>query len=114
MKEFRVPRADHVPLDFQLVFDRKGDDGEWIETTEKFQARGTIPGNLLVSFTASLAASEGVQAHELQRLLGQSMMPDNRERFMEILDDPDTAVPIETLGEICEWLAEEYTKGRTQ
>ena len=107
MKEFRVPRADKPALDFQLVFDRKV-NGEWVEQTEKFKARGAIPGNMLVSLVAAMSASEGMQAHEIQRVLGNAMDPDYKERFFEVLDDPDTAVPIETLGEIMEWLAGEY------
>jgi hypothetical protein len=108
MKEFRVPRPDKESLDFQLVFDKRI-DGEWVEQSEKFKARGNVPGNLLVSLTASMNASEGMQAQELQRLLGQSMEPEYKARFFEVLDDPDTAVPIETLGEILEWLAGEYS-----
>jgi len=89
------------------------DSGEWVEVTDKFKARGVVPGNLLVSLTASMAAGEGLQAHELQRLLGQAIQPEFKEQFFKVLDDPDTAVPIETLGEIVEWLAEEYANRPT-
>jgi hypothetical protein len=36
------------------------------------------------------------------------ILPEDKPRFMEVLDDPDTAIPIEVLGEILQWLAEEY------
>jgi hypothetical protein len=126
MKEFKVPRADKPNLDFALTFDRfipgepadeaggtPATEDHWEEQTEKFQARGQIPGNLLVSLTASMNSGVGVQAHELQRLLTSALVPTDRERFVKLLDDGDTAVPIEMLGEIAEWLAVEYSNRPT-
>jgi hypothetical protein len=118
MKEFRVPRADKDALDFSLVYDRFVKDEEtgeesWVEQTDKFQARGSVPGNLLISLTASMTSGVGVQAHELQRLLYSCMVKEDKERFIELLDDPDTAVPIELLGEITQWLAGEYSNRPT-
>jgi hypothetical protein len=112
MKQFRVPRQDKPVLEFELVYDKQI-DGAWQEQTEKFTARGSVPGNLLVSLTASMAADPGVQAHELQRMFATVIIPEDKPRFMGVLDDPDTAVPIETLGEIMSWLAEEYSSRPT-
>lgn len=107
MKQFRVPRQDKEPLEFELVFD-KMIDGSWQEQTEKFMARATVSGNLLVSLTASMNGGPGLQAQELQRLFRQIILPEDTERFNAVLDDPETAIPIETLGAIVEWLMEEY------
>ena len=119
MKEFRVPRADKSALPFKLIYDKfvpsesglvehNGIKGDWVETDEQFSARGQIPGNLLISLTASMNSGVGVQAHELQRMLATALVEEDRERFIKTLDDADTAVPIQMLGEITEWLAEEY------
>lgn len=107
IKQFRVPVQDKAELDFELVFQRMI-DGEWVEQTEKFKARATVPGNLLLSMAASMRAGEALQAHEMMRMLRQSITKDDEERFFNLLDDPDTAIPLETLGEILEWLAEYY------
>jgi hypothetical protein len=112
-KQFRVPRQAGEPHDFELVYD-KLIDGDWKEQTDKFRARHSVPGNLLVSMAASTEGSAGVQAKELQRLFNQVIVPDDKARFNEVLDDPDTAVPIETLGEIVQWLAETYANRPTQ
>lgn len=112
MKQFRVPRQDKPGLDFELVYD-KFIDGEWREQSEKFTARGSVPGNMLVSMTASMNGSAGLQAQELQRMFATVIPDEDKPRFMAILDDPDTAVPIETLGEIIGWLAEEYSSRPT-
>jgi hypothetical protein len=113
MKQFKVPRQEHEGIPFELVYE-KIIDGEWKEQSDKFTARGQVPGNLLVSLTAASNGSVGLQAAELQRMLGIAISADDKERFMEVLDDPDTAIPIETLGEIITWLAEEYGGRPTQ
>jgi hypothetical protein len=112
-KQFKVPRQDKPALDFELVFDRMI-DGEWVEQTEKFKARSSIPGNLLLAMTAAINASEGIQAQQTINLLHRSITKDDEERFFKVLDDPDTAVPLETLVEIMVWLAGEYSERPTQ
>jgi hypothetical protein len=106
-KQFRVPREDRPPLDFELVYDRFIND-EWVEQTDKFQMRPTVPGNLMLAMTAAANASEAIQASELVRMLHRAIIKDDEERFFELLDDSDTAVPIETLADIIVWLAGEY------
>jgi hypothetical protein len=106
-KQFRVAPQDRTYLDFELVFQRLIND-EWVEQTEKFKARSTVPGNLLLSMTAAINAGQSLQAHEMMRMLHQSISKEDEERFFDLLDDPDTAIPLETLGEILEWLAEQY------
>lgn len=108
MKQFKAPRADKPPLDFELVYERLIDD-EWQEQTDKFRARGSCPGNLLVSLTAAMSAGPGIQASELQRMFRQMILPEDKERFFNVINDEETAIPIQTLGEIIEWLASEYS-----
>jgi hypothetical protein len=111
-KQFRVPRQDKPPLDFELVFDRLI-DGEWVEQTEKFQARASIPGNLMLTMTAATRASEGIQAETMLRLLHRVITKEDEERFFNLLDDSETAVPLDTLGDIVMWLAEQYIDSPT-
>jgi hypothetical protein len=56
----------------------------------------------------------GIQAVELVRLLDEAIWPEDKADFNKLIDDPDVAISINTLGEILEWLAEEYTDRPTR
>jgi hypothetical protein len=56
----------------------------------------------------------GIQTGELIKLLDSAIWPEDKKRFNELLDDNDTAIPIDTLADILMWLAEEYAERPTQ
>ncbi len=107
-KVFRSPRNDKPPLFFELVFDKMV-DGDWTEQTEKFKARPMISGHLLMKIAGAMDAGVSIQSAEMISLLHAAIMPEDKAKFMELIDDNDVAIPIDTLGEILAWLAEEYT-----
>jgi hypothetical protein len=47
-------------------------------------------------------------------LLNSAIHPESKRHFMSIIEDNDVAVPIETLGDILMWLAEEYSNRPTK
>jgi hypothetical protein len=47
-------------------------------------------------------------------MLQMAILPEDKDEFMELIDDPDVAIPIETLADILIWLAEAYTGRPTQ
>jgi hypothetical protein len=106
-KQFKAPRDKRPPLDFEINYERLVDD-EFVEQTDKFQARPSVAGGLLLQIAAAMNAEIGVQSTELIRLFDGALMPYDRARFKTLINDVDTAIPIETLGEILEWLAGEY------
>jgi hypothetical protein len=112
-KQFRAPRNNHAPLDFELTYERQV-DGAWEEQTDKFKARGQVAGHLMMKIAGATEAGVSVQAVEMVRLLSAAILPEYKQQFMELIDDDEVAIPIETLGEILAWLAEEYTGRPTQ
>jgi hypothetical protein len=112
-KQFKAPRNTKAPLDFELTYERLI-DGEWEEQTDKFKARGQIAGHLMMRIAGVMDSGVSIQAAEMITLLNSAVLPEYRPAFMKLIDDNDVAIPIETLGEILEWLAEEYTERPTQ
>jgi hypothetical protein len=112
-KQFKAPRDKRPPLEFEITYE-KDIDGEFVEQTAKFRARPSIPGALLLQIASAMDAGIGIQSVELIRLFNGAIWPDDRRAFNDMINDEDVAVPIETLGEILEWLAEEYAERPTQ
>lgn len=112
-KTFKAPRNKRPPLDFELEYERLI-DGEMVEQTDKFQARSMIAGHLMMQIASAMEKGVAIQSDEMIRMLQAAIMPEYREQFMALIDDNDVAIPIETLGEILQWLAEEYTGRPTQ
>lgn len=120
VKQFKAPRDKRPPIDFELVYEKlvDKDKDEWQEQTAKFRARPTVPGTVLLRIAAAMKKSSdleaiGLQASELLDLLNKAIWPEDTKAFFELLDDPETAVQIDTLAEILEWLAEEYAENPT-
>jgi hypothetical protein len=112
-KQFTAPRNTKEPLDFELTYERLIDD-EWEQQTDKFKARGQVAGHLMMRIAGAMESGISIQAGEMVTLLSAAILPDYKHQFMRLIDDNDVAIPIETLGEILAWLAEEYTGRPTQ
>jgi hypothetical protein len=112
-KQFRAPRNTSPPLDFEITYEQLIDD-EWIEQTSKFKARPRLPGHQLMKITTAMQAGIAVQSAEMIGMLQGAIATEYHEEFMKLIDDPDIAIPIETLADILIWLAEEYTGRPTQ
>jgi hypothetical protein len=112
-KQFTNKRDRRPPLEFEINYEQLI-DGEWEEKTEKFRARPSVQGHMLLQMATSMDKGIGIQAVELIKLLNEAIWPDDLVEFNTLIDDPDIAISIDTLGEILEWLAESYTDRPTQ
>lgn len=106
-KQFKSKRSNLPPLEFEIEYERLL-NGEWTEQTDKFMANGMVPGGVMLELAAAMEKPVGVQSEELIGLLNAAIVREDRIRFMQLIKDPDATIAIETLGEILEWLAEEY------
>lgn len=98
-----------------VTFDLAGQDAAGLGWTETFVAAPSIPGAMLLDFIADADSGDGGKAAQaLVDFLAGVISPDDRDRFNELIRDPDKTVEIETLAEICEWLVGEYATRPTE
>lgn len=77
---------------------------------QTFACYKQIHGVTLLRFVKESASEEGSRATEAMLDIFKRVMPSEEyERFEALCDDPDTVVPVETLGEIIGWLMEVYS-----
>lgn len=74
---------------------------------QDFKAHADIPGVVILDFAAASESGQTVLA--LTDFLSKALLPEDYERFNKVIHDPETIVPIETIGEIVAFLIEEYT-----
>lgn len=112
-RSFTVPQNTE-----ELFFDLEG---------QRFSCRPQIAAGVLLAFVtmgdnpaaskkkgkkAASAAEEADNKNSTRALLKffrGALRPPEYKRFMDLINDPDIAIPLETLNDIIEWLAEEYT-----
>jgi hypothetical protein len=96
----------------------KQDDFEPLSFTydgQEYECRPMINGTVLLKFVRDADSGEGGKsAGALLNLFGDVLLADDFKRFEEYVNDPDTIVEIEKLGEIAAWVVEEYTARPTQ
>lgn len=94
--------SDFQPLSFEL-------------NGEEFQVKSAIQGGYLLRFVSEADGEDGSKAaNALWGFFEYCMEPAEYERFQKVLDDPETLVEIETIGEIVSYLIEEYTGRPTE
>lgn len=82
---------------------------------ETFNCYKQIHGVTLLRFVKEASAEDGSRA--VAALLGifERVMPaEEYERFEALCNDPETVVPVDTLGEIVGWLVEVYSDRPTK
>jgi hypothetical protein len=97
--------------------------GGEIETTplsfklhdEEFNCRPSLQGKVLLSI---VGAADSDDASAMSKMISGffdvCLVDADRERFRNLLEDPDKIVSVETLGEIVGWLVEQYTARPTK
>lgn len=83
---------------------------------EVFQARPRQAAGVILKFTASMTGdgeddnvSIGKIAEALMEFFSKSIKPEDVDRFMKMLDDPDNGIELDEATDIAAWLAGEYT-----
>lgn len=79
----------------------------------EFKCLPEPPAGVLTDLITSADGSAGMQAAGLIGFIGGCMSDADAEQFQLTIHDKDTIVPLETLGEIVEWLVTEYTNRPT-
>lgn len=93
-----------------VTFDVTGDG-----FTETFSAVPAIPGAQLLDFISDADSNDGGRASQaLIDFMQSVILDDDKERFAELIRDPDKVIEIELLAEICEWLVGEYAARPTE
>lgn len=81
---------------------------------ESFTAVNQIPGARLLDFIADADSDDGGKAASaIIEFLTDCVIADHKERFQEIIRDPDFSIDVEVLASICEFLVTEYTQRPT-
>jgi hypothetical protein len=81
---------------------------------ESFTAVPSVPGAKLLDFIADADSNDGGRAAQaLVDFLEGAIIEDDRERFRNLIRDPEQSVEIEVIAEICEWLVGEYSQRPT-
>lgn len=94
-RSFDVARVDRDPVTFDLA-------------GQSFTCRPTLAAGALLNLGA--ATDDRIGARSSRALIGfmtSALIEEDVPRFLALIEDPDVAIPIDTLGEVVEWLAEE-------
>lgn len=82
---------------------------------ETFHCYKQIHGVTLLRFVKEANSEDGAAAVSAMLGVFERVMPkDEFKRFETLCEDPDTVVPVETLGEIIGWLMEVYSERPTK
>lgn len=83
---------------------------------EDFTCRPEIPGKTVLNLVArsSDENNPGAAANVVTDFFKTVLVPESRERFDALTEDPDRIVTMETLSSIIEWLVEQYTDRPTE
>lgn len=97
------------PKPFDIQFRKK--DGTEVQT-HSFVAHGERPAGLTLLLGSVIRydtrGRQGVDLNGLSAFMEKAMPPADYTRFRDLIEDPELVVPMETLGEVFEWLASEY------
>lgn len=101
-KNFGSPTVDVEPLEFEL-FD------------ETFHCRPELQGTTLLTYSKRFGSEDAAEVNAaFLDFFESALKAESYARFKEICDSEDKIIKIEKLGEIAEWLVEEYTDRPTQ
>lgn len=83
---------------------------------EEFTCRPEIPGKTVLNLVARSSNDEdpGAAANVVTDFFKTVLIPESRERFDTLTEDPERIVTMDTLSSIIEWLVEQYTDRPTE
>ena len=109
-KEFVAGSSIHD----EVAFTVKGTDrtsGEPFE--EEFRCLPDAPGTALVMLLGAIDGSLALRAGAVISFLDAVLVPEDEARFRVLIQSKDRLIPVETLGEIMDWLVEAYANRPT-
>jgi hypothetical protein len=81
---------------------------------QEFECRSNLQGKVLLDIVANAGDDGAGAAKTITLFFDACLLPSSAERFNALLENPDTIVSVETLGDITAWLVEEYSSRPTQ
>lgn len=82
---------------------------------EEFECYPNMQGKALLDIVANSNEDDPSSvATTMTEFFGRALLPESYERFNKILEDPETIVPVDVLGEITGWLVEQYSARPTE
>lgn len=121
-KTFTVPRPSYEPEQFTIQYQLRtvpevpvgaeAPEPVWEERSEQFLTVSMVSAGALLDF----GKYEGQRLIPIDALLAwfDACLPnDELARFTGLIHDKDVAMPIETLGEVAEWLGELFSSRPT-
>lgn len=82
---------------------------------EQFECYAAVQGAVLLDFIRDADGDSGGDAAKaLYNFFGNVMDSANYERFMSVLNDKNTIIDLEFIGEIASWLVEQYSSRPTK
>lgn len=82
---------------------------------QEFECHPRLQGKTLLEFVELANSEDAGSSAKVTRVFFQKVMnAENHARFDALLEDPETIVTVESLGEIIGWLIEEYSSRPNQ
>lgn len=82
---------------------------------QEFSCIPSLPGRTLLKLVSQSGTDDAsAMANTIEDFFATCLMEKDKDRFFELLDNPEKVVPVETLAEIVAWLVEEYSGRPTQ
>jgi hypothetical protein len=106
-KTFIAKRSPAEPLTFTVETHGVTEDGTEETRRHDFRARPTIPGLTLMKFMARMEQGTDV-AGAILDFTYRVLLPEDRERFDLVFEDPDWVIDSDVLSQVITGLAEEY------
>jgi hypothetical protein len=103
---YSVPNPEHDP-------ELEGSQPR-VQQSQLFTCVSVAPAGVLLDMVAAQDSSGGRSAQALTDFVNGVLIDADLERFATLVHDKDVAIPIEVLGQIVAWLAEEYAGRPTQ
>lgn len=109
VKVFKVVRdgAELSPIPFEIQFSHADVPGS--ETTMEFVVIPEAPAGMTLLLASVIRwdkrGKQSVDLNGMSAFFEAAMPPADYERFRAAIEDPKLVVPMDTLGEIFEWLA---------
>jgi hypothetical protein len=101
-KNFGAPVEDVEPLEFTLF-------------EETFKCRPQLQGATLLTYSKRFASEDLAEVNAaFLDFFESALKTESYKAFKAVIESEDKIVNIETLGEIAEWLIEEYTDRPTE
>ena len=121
VKQFRTRRSIGERKVFELLYERviqdAASDEDAVETKEQietFHAVPEVPGKWLLEIGASLAGDDGERSHAINNFLNRVIVNEEKVHWDAVLQDTENIVDIDLLGDIVNWLMEEYGENPTE